>query len=82
MDPAVNKKFLEWLERKYGEDGIGKVKVTKGTHYDYLGMTLDYSTLGVLILDMREYVSRMIQDFPFLVTKTSCLWNDKLFKVD
>jgi hypothetical protein len=41
VDPKVNNKFEEWLNKKYGTHG--KVVCHRGTRFDYLGMILDYS---------------------------------------
>ena len=54
VDPKVNDKFHNWLEMKYGDDEIGKVKSTRGKRHDYLGMTLDYTTPGKVKIDMKN----------------------------
>ena len=61
----VNDSFLKWLERTYGEDGIGEVKVVRGLKHDYLAMVLDFTTKGKLKLDMVDYTKNLIQDFPY-----------------
>ena len=33
LDSKVNYKFLKWPTKKYGEDGIGKVKSTRGNEH-------------------------------------------------
>ena len=53
--------FLEFLNRKYGS--VGKVKATRGEVHDYLGMTLDFSDVGKVKIDMRKYVNTMIEEF-------------------
>ena len=58
----VMEDFVKWLDMTYS-DKNGKVTVTRGTKHVYLGMTLDYSTLGVLKVDMRDYVSNMLQEY-------------------
>jgi hypothetical protein len=82
VDSKVNERFLVWLEKTYGEDGIGTVKVTRGPMHDYLGMMLDYSTTGVVTVDMVNYVTQMCLDFPYDIEEFNCPWTDKLFKVD
>lgn len=82
VEPKVNDEFHEWLQTKYGEDNIGKVKSIQGTKHDYLAIVFDYSTPGKLKLDMRDYVERMIDDFPYNIPKTNSPWNENLFKVD
>ena len=82
-NPKINDKFLKWLKRTYASDNIGKIKAVRGKKHDYLAMSLDYETPGVLKVDMTAYVKRMIDKFPkTLQGKTRCPWNETLFKVD
>jgi hypothetical protein len=62
VEKEVNDQFEKWLNKKYGAHG--KVKVTRGETHDYLGMTFDYSKKGKVIVDMSEYISNMIDEFP------------------
>ena len=55
--------FLNWLRTKYEIDGLIKIKATSGTMHDFLGMKLDFSKSGKVIIDMKEYVQNMINDF-------------------
>ena len=83
IDPKVNDEFHKWLEAKYGDPKIGKVKAVRGKRHDYLGMTLDYSEPGKVKIDMIEYVKEMLEEFPEGVTGTvECPWTENLFKVD
>ena len=83
VDPSVNDEFHKWLEATYGNDEIGHVTATRGKVHDYLGMTLDYSTPGVLKVDMRDYIRSMEEDFPDdLSGNPKTPWTEKLFKVD
>jgi hypothetical protein len=71
------------LEATHGSDELGHVTTTRGLYHDYLAMKLDYSTPGVLKVDMREYVSAMLDEFPYkLKGSVTVPWSDKLFKVD
>jgi hypothetical protein len=64
---------LEWLKKTYANDNIGKIKAVIGKRHDYLAMTLDYKTPGVLKVDMTAYVKQMIDKFPeILPGKTRC----------
>jgi hypothetical protein len=46
-------------------------------------MTLDFTTPGVLKVDMTLYVKKMLEDFlEDLNRKTKCPWSDNFFKVD
>ena len=65
----------------YASDGIGQIKASRGLKHNYLGMTLDYSTKGELKLNMKEYITKMIEEFPVELTGTAkCAWTDGLFK--
>jgi len=82
-DSKVNDELLDWLKDKYANDNIGEVKAKRGTKHNYLGMTLDYTSPGVLKIDMTEYVKSMIEEFPQKVQgRNATPWTENLFKVD
>ena len=82
VDPKVNDDFLKWLKLTYASDNIGELKATRGKRHDYLAMTLDFTTPGILKLDMTEYVAKMLEDFPNALSgRTSCPWSENLFQV-
>ena len=58
----MNDKFKKWLQDKYGEHG--KVKAHCGAKHDYLGMALDYSEKGKIIVGMSDYIKDMLEEFP------------------
>jgi hypothetical protein len=60
MDPKVNDHFLVWLNKLYGN--YGAVKATRGDRHEYLGMVLDFSQKGTVIVDMCDYVAEMIEE--------------------
>ena len=62
MNSKVNDEFLKWLNKMYG--GYGEVKATRGPVHDYLGMTFDFSQKGKVIVDMIDYITAMVNDFP------------------
>ena len=76
-DSKVNDEFLDWLKEKYANENIG-VKAKRGTKDNYLGMTLDYTTPGILKIDMTEYVKSMVEEFPQKV-RNSTPWTKSLF---
>ena len=81
-DPSVNDLFGEWLQKKYGQHG--KVKLTRGKVHDYLGMIFDYTEKGVVHIDMTNYVTDLIEEFPMKVTKDMIAEtpaSDKLFEI-
>jgi hypothetical protein len=58
-DPAVNSKFEEWLQKKYGKHA--RVVSHRGKTHDYLGMTLHFEKERLKV-DMTEYVEDMIKE--------------------
>jgi len=62
VDPKVNDSFIEWLKKECGQPG--KVESSRGKKHDYLGMILDYSVEGQVIIDMCDYVKKMVAEFP------------------
>ena len=81
--PDAVTSFLDWIEKRYGT--IGKVKITRGKVHTYLGMNLDYSQDGKVVINMRDYVKKdMLQEFPSdqLTEKASSPANENLFKVN
>ena len=81
-DAKVNDKFHKWLDMKYGDDKLGRVRATRGKIHNYLGMTLDYSTSKKLKLSMKDYIEKMIKEFPETLKESYCPWNENLFKLN
>jgi Reverse transcriptase (RNA-dependent DNA polymerase) len=57
---------IEWLRVKYEsifEDGSGKMKVSRGKIHEYLGMTLDYTTTGIVRVTMFKYIDEIIETY-------------------
>ena len=79
--------FVEWLDSKYSNKK-GKVTVSRGPRHLYLGMYLDYAKPGCLIVDMSDYVAKMLGDFEatFLngatLTVVRCPWTEQMYEVD
>ena len=84
MDPKVNDKFIAWVEKKYGDPKIRKVKAIRGKKHDYLAINLDYSMPGEVKLDMVNYVTNMVKEFPMEYSKTKIATpaNNKLFNIN
>jgi hypothetical protein len=56
-------KAIKWLRQDYEsafEDGSGAMVVHRGDVHKYLGMTIDYSTKGVTLILMVDYVEDMV----------------------
>jgi hypothetical protein len=75
--------FITWIKQAYGS--IGEVKTTRGKIHEYLGMKLDYSVKRQVIIDMVDYVNKMITEFPdkdLKGVRVTSPWNENLFKVN
>jgi hypothetical protein len=71
------------LKTKLVNDKIGKIKAALRKKHDYLAMTLNFTTPGVLKINMTSYVKKLLKDFPEnLHWKTKSSWSKNLFKVD
>jgi hypothetical protein len=71
-------KTMDWLRRNYEsifEDGSGKMKVSRGKVHEYLGMTLDFITAGVVRVTMFKF------RFNSIIPKATAAPED-LFKID
>jgi hypothetical protein len=62
-DSAVTASIVDLLQQKYGSDDA-PLTVTYGKVHDYLGMTLDYSNKGKVIIDMKKYTTELLNDLP------------------
>ena len=56
VESKVNDEFEIWLQETYAADGIRKVKANRTKKHEYLGMVLDYTVPGALMIDMRTYL--------------------------
>ena len=55
--------LVKWIEEKHG--GTTKVTPSRGKKHDYLASILDYSTPGVVKIDMTRYIKAMVVDFKY-----------------
>ena len=60
VDRKIINEFVKWVNDKYGS--ISKLTVTREKLHTYLGMKLDYTKKGKVIVDMTDYVQRDIVD--------------------
>ncbi len=58
-NPSCVTETIQWLESLYGN-----LREQRGKVHDYLGITLDYNTPGVVRVSMVEYIKGLIRDFP------------------
>jgi hypothetical protein len=58
--------MIAWLRQEYEsifEDGSGKMTVSRGKVHEYLGMKIDYSHPGIVIISMFDYIIEIINTF-------------------
>jgi hypothetical protein len=71
-------KMIIWLGKKYGN----KLVVHRGDVHDYLGMDLDYSETGVVILSMNQQLEKVFTNFPEDIGRlASSPASDHLFQI-
>ena len=57
--------YVEYLRGIYDDEEIGTIKVEYGPRHDFVGMILDYSVPGKVIIDMKDYIAKMVEDFEY-----------------
>lgn len=62
VDKAVNEEILRRLNLRYGKEA--PLTVTRGKVHDYLGMTIDYSVEGKVMIKMLDYVLEILDEAP------------------
>lgn len=60
VNPTQVTRFGRWLSTTYGI----AVAEHRGKIHDYLGMILDFSFDGHVIINMTEYTGKILEDFP------------------
>jgi len=66
VDPAEVTKFGQWLSTTYGI----AVAEHQGKVHDYLGMMLNFTFEGHVIVNMTKYIGTILADFPEEITGT------------
>jgi len=61
-ESAVTESILDILNVRYGKET--PLTVTRGDIHEYLGMTIDFSTKGKVVIRMDDYVKNMLADLP------------------
>ena len=64
------------LKAEYGQ--VGEMTVRRGKVHDYLGMKLNFSSQGKFVIDMEQYLDKILKDLPDEATTPA---TDHLFKV-
>ena len=54
--------FIAMMEKEFGQDA--PLSVSRGPVQEYLGMTLDFSERGRVVIKMSDYVKTMLNDAP------------------
>ncbi len=63
VSAKVNKDTISWLRRDYESiftDGSGEMKVARGKVHKYLGIKLEFTNVGVVIVTMIDYIDEVI----------------------
>ena len=60
VDSKVNDVIINLISEEFGKDS--PITITRGKVHDYLGMTLDYSKDGKVMIKMLDYVEKMLAD--------------------
>ena len=60
IDSEVVGDIIKHFEKKYGKES--PLSVTRGRVHEYLGMTIDYTTPGVVSFIMKDYVTDIINE--------------------
>ena len=61
-DSRVVDDILRQLNGRYGNES--PLVVTRGWVHEYLGMKMDFTTPGKVILSMPEYINTLIKEIP------------------
>ena len=84
VDKKVIDEFIQWIHDKYKD--FMKAKPSRGKKCGYLAMLLDYSSPGVVKIDMSDYIKSMVSTFPYLneigMTKAKTPAAEYLFKTN
>ena len=58
VDSNMNREILAILQKEYGNEA--PIPSPTREIHDYLGMTIDYSTTGKVVLHMEDYIDHMV----------------------
>ena len=62
VDAGVVDNIIDLLNERYGKEA--PLTVTRGKVHDYLGMTLDFSLEGKVLIRMEDYVEGILEEAP------------------
>jgi hypothetical protein len=66
VDPEVVTEVIELLEKEFGKEA--PLTKTRGHVHEYLGMTIDFSSIGKVRLSMIGYIDEMLEAIPELTS--------------
>ena len=61
-DENVVTEIIEKIQHEFGQES--PITVTRGKKHDYLGMEIDFSTVGKVIFTMVNYIDEMLEELP------------------
>lgn len=68
MDPKVVSGIINKLDKVYGQEIVNgkrnELTICQGKFHNYLGMKMDYSKKGAIIIGMRDYLKKIFEDIP------------------
>ena len=62
VDTPVVDQFIEQMNSEFGRET--EMNISRGKVHDYLGMTLDFTKPGCVMIKMADYVRMMLRDSP------------------
>ena len=62
VDSRINDEFVLWIRKMY--EDMTAVKPSRGKKHDYLAMSFNYSKQGAVVICMKKYIEKMLQEFP------------------
>jgi len=62
VNSTVVTNIIEMLSKEFGNEA--PLTVTRGAIHDYLGMTLDFSERGIAKIDMKQYITNILDEMP------------------
>ena len=69
VDDQVVRSIIQRIQDTFGQHS--ELSMNIGKRHDYLGMNLDFTTPGILEIDMSDYIQVILQDTPTNLRDTS-----------
>jgi len=79
---SVVSERIECFRKKFQDEEIGKIKISRGKTHKFLWINFDFRIPGSVVISMKDYVKDMIKTFPEEVVKTTATpAAEHLFKI-